>query len=267
MRVLHVLPRSAELCRRAAALVAALEARGHAGATWPGEGAADGDAEQLLRLACELRRGPEVDLVHNHRGPLTLALAGALELPLLSTLYAAPSAAERAFLAGCAPPPALAAEGFAPDPALGCEAELAAESAAGERAAVYAALYESLVERWRARRADGSHDERPWGAYWVLDDQPAFKVKRIAVRPGARLSYQRHRERSEIWFVVAGQAKVTLDGRERTVGPGEDVRIEPGQAHRIENTGSGDVVFVEVQRGSYFGEDDIERLDDDYGRC
>jgi mannose-6-phosphate isomerase-like protein (cupin superfamily) len=111
------------------------------------------------------------------------------------------------------------------------------------------------------------YDQRPWGSYTVLDDDaPDHKVKRIVVSPGKRLSYQRHARRSEHWFIVAGRARVTLDGTSRDVGPGEAVDVPVGTAHRIENIGPADVVMVEVQHGQYFGEDDIVRLEDDYGR-
>ena len=113
---------------------------------------------------------------------------------------------------------------------------------------------------------DREHDERPWGHYVVLDDQPTHKVKRILVKPGARLSYQRHRQRAEHWAVVAGQAAVTLDGVVHSLGVGDAIDIPRGAAHRIKNAGEADLVFVEVQLGDYFGEDDIERLEDDYGR-
>jgi len=109
-------------------------------------------------------------------------------------------------------------------------------------------------------------DQRPWGAYYVLDDEPTFKVKRIEVLPGKRLSYQRHARRSEHWFLVAGTAIVTLDGRRREVSAGDAVDIPVGTDHRIENASDAPVVFVEVQHGDYFGEDDIVRLEDDYGR-
>jgi mannose-6-phosphate isomerase-like protein (cupin superfamily) len=110
-------------------------------------------------------------------------------------------------------------------------------------------------------------DERPWGSYLVLDDDAAdHKVKRIVVAPGKRLSYQKHAKRAEHWFVVSGSAKVTLDGVDHLVGAGQAVDIAIGTAHRIENVGDVDVVFIEVQHGTYFGEDDIVRLEDDYGR-
>jgi mannose-6-phosphate isomerase len=109
-------------------------------------------------------------------------------------------------------------------------------------------------------------DRRPWGTYTVLEEASTFKVKRIEVLPGKRLSYQKHSQRAEHWFVVAGTAKVTLDDKEITIRAGEAIDIPIGAAHRVENPGSEDLIFIEVQRGTYLGEDDIVRLQDDYGR-
>ena len=109
-------------------------------------------------------------------------------------------------------------------------------------------------------------DRRPWGTYTVLEEDRGFKVKRIEVLPGKRLSYQKHAQRAEHWFVVEGTAKVTLDGAEITVRAGEAVDIPIGAAHRVENPAEENLVFIEVQRGNYLGEDDIVRLQDDYGR-
>ncbi|MBA2495519.1 MAG: phosphomannose isomerase type II C-terminal cupin domain [Acidimicrobiia bacterium] len=117
------------------------------------------------------------------------------------------------------------------------------------------------------QRVENEHDERPWGSYTVLDDAPDHKVKRIEVLPGKRLSYQRHARRAEHWFVVSGTAEVTLDGDVVVLRPGEAIDIAQGAAHRVANPGEALLVFVEVQHGEYFGEDDIERLDDDYGRA
>jgi mannose-6-phosphate isomerase len=111
------------------------------------------------------------------------------------------------------------------------------------------------------------HDERPWGSYTVLEDAPTHKVKRIEVLPGKRLSYQRHARRSEHWFMLSGTAEVTLDGVVHRLAAGAAIDIPRGAAHRIANPGSDDLVFVEVQHGDYFGEDDIERLEDDFGRA
>ena len=109
-------------------------------------------------------------------------------------------------------------------------------------------------------------DRRPWGTFTVLDDGENFKVKRIEVLPGKRLSYQKHAQRAEHWFVVQGTAKVTLDDQEITVSAGEAIDISVGAAHRVENPGEDLLVFIEVQRGNYLGEDDIVRLQDDFGR-
>jgi len=109
-------------------------------------------------------------------------------------------------------------------------------------------------------------DSRPWGTYTVLEEDRGFKVKRIEVLPGKRLSYQKHSQRAEHWFVVEGTAKVTLDDEEIIVRAGEAIDVPIGAAHRVENPGEENLVFIEVQRGSYLGEDDIVRLQDDYGR-
>jgi mannose-6-phosphate isomerase len=109
-------------------------------------------------------------------------------------------------------------------------------------------------------------DRRPWGTFTVLDEADGFKVKRIEVLPGKRLSYQKHAQRAEHWVVIHGAAKVTLDDRDVTVEAGHSIDIPIGAAHRVENPGDETLVFIEVQRGGYLGEDDIVRLQDDFGR-
>ncbi len=117
------------------------------------------------------------------------------------------------------------------------------------------------------RDTSPSYDERPWGSFTVLDEGDAYKVKRIEVLPEKRLSYQRHLRRAEHWYVVAGTAKVTLNGVEMLVKQGQAVDIGIGDAHRVENPDAAEkLVFIEIQTGDYFGEDDIVRLDDDFGR-
>ena len=110
------------------------------------------------------------------------------------------------------------------------------------------------------------YDERPWGSFTVLDEGDGFKVKRIEVLAGKRLSYQKHARRAEHWFVVRGTAKVTLDGEELIRRAGEAIDIPTGAAHRVENSSDELLVFIEVQQGDYLGEDDIVRLEDDFGR-
>lgn len=109
-------------------------------------------------------------------------------------------------------------------------------------------------------------DERPWGRYVVLDSAVDHKVKRIVVRPGKRLSLQVHRFRAEHWFVVAGTGVATVGNDIVGLAAGDSLDIAVGTAHRIENAGEGDLVFIEVQTGESFGEDDIVRLEDDFGR-
>ena len=122
------------------------------------------------------------------------------------------------------------------------------------------------------RRSEGTEHvlhmtvQRPWGSYTVLEEGPGFKIKSIEVRPGGRLSLQRHRYRSEHWVVVNGEATVTADERKTTLHPNESTYIPVGAMHRLENLGTVPLQIIEVQVGSYVGEDDIQRFDDQYGR-
>ncbi|MBW2146182.1 MAG: glycosyltransferase [Deltaproteobacteria bacterium] len=124
----------------------------------------------------------------------------------------------------------------------------------------YIRVYENILsERKR-------EDHRPWGYYRILADESNHKVKRIVVYPGQRLSLQRHRHRAEHWYIVQGQAVVTRNDEEIGLTSGQAVDLFQGTRHRVMNTGDVNLVFIEVQTGDYFGEDDIERLEDDYGR-
>jgi len=113
---------------------------------------------------------------------------------------------------------------------------------------------------------DFGEDHRPWGYYQVLSDEPDHKVKRIVVYPGKRLSLQKHKKRDEHWYVIAGTALVTLNDDEVKVEKRESVNIKRGTFHRAMNGGEENLAFIEVQTGEYFGEDDIERIEDDFGR-
>tara|TARA_B100001964_G_C14108357_1_gene542618 strand:+ start:153 stop:515 length:363 start_codon:yes stop_codon:yes gene_type:complete len=114
------------------------------------------------------------------------------------------------------------------------------------------------------------HDEKvlnpPWGKWEVLLEETSYKVKRVTVSPGKRLSYQKHLRRSEHWMVVKGKGLVTLDSKEIHIEKGNTIDIAREVAHRITNAGEEDLIFIEIQQGEYFGEDDIIRLEDDYGR-
>lgn len=107
---------------------------------------------------------------------------------------------------------------------------------------------------------------RPWGTFETLHEAQDHKVKRIVVFPGKRLSLQRHKYRAEHWYIIHGRGLATVGDKKFPVGPGHTVDVPHEQTHRIENTGNDDLVFIEIQTGTYFGEDDIERLEDDYGR-
>jgi mannose-6-phosphate isomerase len=108
--------------------------------------------------------------------------------------------------------------------------------------------------------------ERPWGKYYVLEDTPTHKLKRIEVNPGKRLSYQYHNHRSEVWTIVSGIAKIIIDGEEKAYSKGNVILIPQQAKHRIENIGDSVPTFIEVQLGTYFGEDDIVRIEDDFNR-
>jgi mannose-6-phosphate isomerase len=109
-------------------------------------------------------------------------------------------------------------------------------------------------------------DERPWGMFEVLTEGDGYKVKRIQVNPGHRLSLQMHQSRSEHWVIVKGEAFVTIGDNEIRLRANQDALIPTRTKHRVANYGSEPLVFIEVQCGSYLGEDDITRFEDDYDR-
>ncbi|MCK4762630.1 MAG: phosphomannose isomerase type II C-terminal cupin domain [Candidatus Aminicenantes bacterium] len=109
-------------------------------------------------------------------------------------------------------------------------------------------------------------EDRPWGSFEILHEEDYLKIKKIIVKPGNRLSLQSHKKRSENWVVTRGSAVVTLDEEEIPRSANQAVFIPAGAKHRIANVGEEDVVFIEVQTGTYFGEDDIVRYEDDYRR-
>ncbi|HET57548.1 MAG TPA: glycosyltransferase [Deltaproteobacteria bacterium] len=118
----------------------------------------------------------------------------------------------------------------------------------------------------RAIALNRRDDHRPWGFFEILSEWPGHKVKRIIVHSGERLSYQRHARRSEHWFIVSGAAVITVNGKDMTLSTGGSADIPAGAWHRVLNRGPEELVFIEIQRGDYLEEDDIERAEDDYGR-
>jgi mannose-1-phosphate guanylyltransferase/mannose-1-phosphate guanylyltransferase/mannose-6-phosphate isomerase len=109
-------------------------------------------------------------------------------------------------------------------------------------------------------------EDRPWGRFEILLDTPHYKSKRLILLPGKKISYQRHKYRTENWTVLKGEASILLDGVETIAQPGDHITITPGTMHRLANAGTHPLEILEAQTGSYFGEDDIERFDDDFGR-
>ena len=127
-------------------------------------------------------------------------------------------------------------------------------------------LVDKLAEKHLAATECGVRDYRPWGEFETLNEEQRFKVKRITVKPGGRLSLQRHHHRAEHWVVVQGSARVERDGDVQILREDESVYIPIGSAHRLENPGKIPLELIEVQTGSYLGEDDIVRIADEYGR-
>ncbi|MEA2091149.1 MAG: mannose-1-phosphate guanylyltransferase/mannose-6-phosphate isomerase [Campylobacterota bacterium] len=128
----------------------------------------------------------------------------------------------------------------------------------------------TIVKKLKGRESDLHHihltAHRPWGTYTILEENHKYKIKRIVVKPGKRLSLQKHFHRSEHWIVVEGTAVVTIEDKETLVRPNESTYIPMGKLHRLENPGKVDVVLIEAQVGEYLGEDDIVRIEDDYKR-
>jgi len=109
-------------------------------------------------------------------------------------------------------------------------------------------------------------EERPWGRFFIISEEKSYKIKRIEVEPKKRLSYQYHEKRSEFWIIIDGSGKLILNDIESKVDKGDTIVINKKDKHRVHNNGDKKLVFIEVQTGSYFGEDDIIRLEDDFNR-
>lgn len=123
-----------------------------------------------------------------------------------------------------------------------------------------------LKKNKRVEADDHTTSYRPWGNYTILEESERYKIKKITVKPGASLSLQRHKHRSEHWIVVRGEATVRIGEQEQTVSVNESVYVPKATVHRLANQGLIPLEIIEVQNGEYVGEDDIERLEDKYGR-
>lgn len=127
-------------------------------------------------------------------------------------------------------------------------------------------LVDQLKSAGVSEATEHPFESRPWGGFEVLADRPQFKVKTLTVDPGQQLSYQSHAKREEHWLIVAGEAEVILNDQTHQVKSGQSIHIPLGAKHRVRNPGKIPLQFVEIQTGSYFGEDDIVRYQDDYNR-
>ncbi len=109
-------------------------------------------------------------------------------------------------------------------------------------------------------------ETRPWGGYMVLLDNEICKVKKLVINPKKRFSLQYHHKRTETWIIVKGKVEITLGDKKKIYSYGETITVPVKTVHRIENIGDEEAEIIEVQTGSYFGEDDIVRIEDDFGR-
>ena len=114
---------------------------------------------------------------------------------------------------------------------------------------------------------DSRAEERPWGEFHVIASGPGYQVKRLVVKPGKRLSLQWHQHRDEHWVVAGGVARITVGEEQQTLTAGDSADVKKTVHHRIENPGAEDLVVIELQTGNYLGEDDIVRVQDDFGRA
>lgn len=127
-------------------------------------------------------------------------------------------------------------------------------------------LVDQMKEAKISQATEHPFETRPWGRFEILADDPLFKSKKITIDPGQQLSYQSHNQRSEHWVIISGEGELTLNDEKRILRPGQNIHIPVKTKHRMRNPGPQPLVFVEVQTGAYFGEDDIIRYQDDYHR-
>jgi mannose-6-phosphate isomerase len=212
------------------------------------------------RAAAFLQEASGYDLIHNLSGSLGLLLAGMCGKPLITSLMGNIAREDLAIFREASDQCFFVQE-HPHDEDSGLKTIPGMGSFEGDRVRFYLDAYSRLLA------LGGKIELRPWGSYEVLsDDHSDHKVKRITVLPGKRLSLQYHGRRREHWIIVTGDALVTVGDELLRLGPTQAIDIPHEAPHRIENAGSLDLVFIEVQQGDYFGEDDIVRMEDDFGR-
>jgi mannose-6-phosphate isomerase-like protein (cupin superfamily) len=201
------------------------------------------------------------DLIHTIGSAAPLLFSGFVETPMLTTIHREPTAMDLSIYRW-APGNCffIAAPSLEDIEGLNTLGDI--DPSQKHPGRYYRELYERIITMC------SREDHRPWGYYEVLSDKESdHKVKRITVWPKKRLSLQMHNKRKEHWIVISGRARVTVGKDEIPLGPSGAIDIPVGAQHRIENIGDEPLVFIEVQQGDYFGEDDIIRLADDFGRA
>jgi len=209
-------------------------------------------------IATFMSEAQGIDLIHNGMGTAPLIFCPLITTPLLSMLDEYPNPDDAAIYLN-APAHCYFAATSRQHMVDGLRHLFVLENGM-DVLPMYLSAYELI------RRENSREDRRPWGFYRVLLDQSDHKVKQITVWPEKRLSLQSHQRRAEHWVIVSGQGRVTVNDRIYDLNPQDAVDIPRGAAHRIQNIGTSPLVFIEVQQGDYFGEDDIIRFDDDFGR-
>ncbi len=229
-----------------------------------GSGETGDNTTALLSMAKLFEQANEFDLIHNLAGAKPMVFSPFTYTPVLTTLFQPIDSQDLSVLKTYQSTGFYVGvkRGFS-HPELHCfgsfDHDFTSEKIA-DTAKTYLDLYEKIVKQTQRE------DHRPWGFYEILSDSPTHKVKRITVFPDKRLSYQRHFKRAEHWYIVHGKATVTRDGEEIRLSAGQAIDLPLKAWHRIQNSGDENMVFIEVQTGDYFGEDDIERAQDDFGR-
>jgi mannose-6-phosphate isomerase-like protein (cupin superfamily) len=207
----------------------------------------------------EFMHETDCDVIHNELGTLPLVFCPGLKTPILTVLNTYLSDDDLLIVNSSSNICYFASDNMAliPKEIFDKTFPLTGSDIFG----LYYGIYENI------QKETARIERRPWGFFEVLSDQNNHKVKKITVNPGKRLSLQSHDRRSEHWIVITGTGVVTVNGNNAELGEGASIDIPKGSAHRISNPGDSPLVFIEIQMGDYFGEDDIIRLEDDFGRA
>ncbi len=217
-------------------------------------------AVSLAQAGDFLKRADGYDLIHNFTGGLGLIFANMTGKPMISSIPESIGEEDLALFRAAGSTCFFVSERL-PVESIGLKGVPGIDAFNGDRVRFYLDVYTRVAALGR------KNEVRPWGSFEVLsDDRDDHKVKRITVLPGRRLSLQYHGKRREHWIVISGRALVTVGDTVTELSPTETIDIPHEKAHRVENIGISDLVFIEVQQGDYFGEDDIVRIEDDFGR-